>query len=174
MSTALHKEGPAIGPLHEVRATFRHPDPMQEAVSRLETAGFDRADLSLPEVAPLVERATPERGAKPADTEPDARQARTLHVSSTAAAVALGAAAVMIAFGGSIAWVIIAAAVGALIAAGAVYLVSTAANQNEQSDRERRAATGTLILSVRAPTETKQSEAEAILRAAGGTKIEVR
>jgi Flp pilus assembly protein TadB len=171
MSTALHKEGPAIGPLHEVRATFADPDAMQEAVSRLETAGFDRADLSLPEVAPPVERDTPEWGAKAVDTEPDARQARTLHVSGAAAAVALGAAAVVIAFGASVGWAIVAAIVGAIIAGGVVYLLSSAANQSEQMDREFKAATGTLVLSVRSSTEAKRIEAQAILRAAGGTEV---
>ena len=69
----------------------RDPDAMQRAVARLEISGFDRADLSLPEVMPPAERATPEQGAKPVDTEEDARQTRTLHVSGAAAAVVLAA-----------------------------------------------------------------------------------
>ena len=55
------------------------PDAMQAAVAGLEMSGFDRADLSLPEAMPPAERATPEAGAKPVDTEEDARQTRTLH-----------------------------------------------------------------------------------------------
>ncbi len=170
MSATMHKEGPAIGALHEVRATFRHPDAMQEAVERLETSGFDRADLSLPEPTP----STPEAGARPVDTEPDARQARTLHVSGTAAAVALAAAGVVIASGGAVAWAVLAAVVGAVVAGGLVYLLSSAANQSEQMDRERKAATGTLILSVRTPNPQKRGEAVAILRATGGTELEVQ
>jgi len=65
--------GPPIGTLHEVRATFTDPDAMQNAVARLETSGFDRADLSLPEAMPPTERTTPESGAKAVDTEEDAR-----------------------------------------------------------------------------------------------------
>ena len=52
---------------------------MHNAVEQLALSGFDRADLSLPDVVPPADRATPEAGAKPADTEEDARQARTLH-----------------------------------------------------------------------------------------------
>ena len=62
MSEAVQRnEGPAIGALHEVRAAFDDPDAMQEAVAPLEMAGFDRADLSLPEALLPAERATPER-----------------------------------------------------------------------------------------------------------------
>jgi len=85
--TSYGGAGPAIGTLHELRATFRDPDAMERVVERLEVSGFDRADLSLPEVAAPVEHATPESGAKPADTEADARQARTLHTSGAAGAI---------------------------------------------------------------------------------------
>ena len=60
---AQENAGPPIGTLHEVRANFTDPDAMQDAVARLETSGFDRADLSLPEVyaadrnAPRLNRA---------------------------------------------------------------------------------------------------------------------
>jgi hypothetical protein len=93
MSEAAERsEGPAIGALHEVRATFDDPDAMQEAVARLEMSGFDRADLSLPEAVPPAERATPEAGARPVDTEEDARQTRTLNTGGAAAAVGMAAA----------------------------------------------------------------------------------
>jgi hypothetical protein len=173
MSAMIHKEGPPIGTLHEVRATFGDPDAMQRAVDRLETSGFDRADLSLPEAIPPVERATPEAGAKPVDTEPDARQARTLYVSAVASAAALTAAAVFVALGSSIVWVAIAAVIAGAIAGTIVHLLSRAATQGEQTERERKAAAGTLILSVRAPNAEKRAEARAILRAAGGTQLEV-
>jgi len=170
MSATMRKEGPAIAALHEVRASFGHPDAMQAAVDRLETSGFDRADLSLPEPVP----STPEAGARPVDTEPDARQTRTLHVSGAAAAVALAAAGVVIAGGGAVAWAVVAAVVGATVAGGLVHLLSSAANQGEQMDRERKAAAGTLILSVRTPDPQKRGEAVAILRAAGGTELEMQ
>jgi len=52
--TVQGKEGPAIGTLHEVRATFSNPEAMQDAVTRLEMSGFDRADLSLPDTPRTV------------------------------------------------------------------------------------------------------------------------
>lgn len=167
-------QGPPIGELHEVRAVFRSPEAMQDAVSQLEVSGFDRADLSLPEVAPPAARATPESGAKEVDTEEDARQARTLHTSGAAAAVGMAAAGVIIATGGAAAPAIAAAVVGGGLAGGAAYALSSASNQSEQEDRELKAAAGILVLSVRAPTREKREEAETILRAAGATDLEVR
>ena len=43
----------------------------------------------------------------------------------------------------------------------------TASIEGEQEDRERKAASGLLVLSVRAPNAEKRAEAEMILRAAG-------
>jgi hypothetical protein len=85
--------------------------------------------------------------------------------------MALGAGAVVIAFSGSIGWAIAAAIVGAIIAGGVVFWLSSAANQAEQMDRNFKAATGTLVLSVRTQTDAKRSEAEAILRGAGGSDV---
>jgi hypothetical protein len=175
MAATMHdKEGPVIGELHEVRATFADPDAMQDAVARLETSGFDRADLSLPEVAPPLERATPEAGAKEVDTEEDARQARTLHTSSAAAAVGLAAAGVVVASGGAAVPAVAAAVVGGGVAGGIAYALSSASNASEQMDREQKAARGALILSVRTPDTAKRVEAVEILRAAGGTIVDVR
>jgi len=174
MSETVHATpGPAMGHVHEVRAKFVNPEALHDAVEQLEISGFDRADLSLPEVLPPAERATPESGAKPADTEEDARQARTLHASGAAAAVALAAAGVVIGTGGAAAPAVAAAVIGGGLAGGAAFAVSSAANAGEQEDRERKAAMGTLILSVRAMTPQKRTEAETILRAAGATALDV-
>ncbi|MFZ0021320.1 MAG: hypothetical protein WAL10_28735 [Acetobacteraceae bacterium] len=170
---AEENAGPPIGTLHEVRATFTDPDAMQDAVARLETSGFDRADLSLPEAMPPIEGTTPESGAKPVDTEEDARQARTLHTSGAAAAVGMAAAGVVIATGGAAAPAVAAAVVGGGVAGGIAYALTSASNEGEQMDREQKAAHGALILSVRAPNAEKRAEAESILRTAGGTELEV-
>jgi len=169
----MSEQGAAISELHEVRARFPDSATMQEAVGRLSMAGFDRADLSLPEEAPPPERATPEAGAKPVDTEEDARQARTVHTSTAASLAAMAAAGVTIATGGAALPAIAAAAAAGGLVGGATFAVSSAANSGEQSDRDMKAATGTLILSVRTPNEEQRSKAEAILRATGGTDIEV-
>ena len=163
---------PSVGAVHEVRATFATPDLMQNAVTQLELAGFDRADLSLPEVLPPQEVATPETGAKPADTEEDARQSRTLHTSGAAAIAAMAAGGAVIATGGAAAPAVAAAVLGGGLVGGAAYVVSSAANNEEQDDRERKAAAGTLVLSVRTPNAAKQGEAEMLLRSSGATSVQ--
>jgi hypothetical protein len=166
---------PIIGEIHEVRATFATPDLMQNAITQLEMSGFDRADLSLPEVNPPEEFATPEAGARPADTEEDARQARTLQTSAAAAIAAMAAGGAVIATGGAVAPAIAAAVVGGGMFGTAAYAISSATNSEEQEDREKRkAATGTLVLSVRTPNEAKRGDAEVILRSAGATSVQAR
>lgn len=145
---------------------------MQEAIKRLTASGFDRADLSVPEAAPPVTRSTPESGAMPADTEDDARQARTLHTSTAAAAAALAGAGITVATGGAAAPAVAAAVAAGAAAGGATFAVSSAANDQEQAELDVRAATGRLMLSVRAPTAAKRSEAEAILRGSGATDLQ--
>jgi hypothetical protein len=55
-----------------------------------------------------------------------------------------------------------------------VYAISSAVNSEEQEDRERKAAAGTLMLSVRAPDAAKRDEAEIILTSAGATSLTAR
>jgi hypothetical protein len=165
------ESAPVIGDLSEVRATFTTPDLLQNAISQLEMSGFDRADLSLPEVNPPAEFATPEAGARPADTEEDARQTRTLHTSAAAAVAAMAVGGVVIATGGAVAPAIAAAVAGGGVVGTAAYAISSATNSEEQDDRARRAASGALVLSVRTPTKAKQDDAEAILRSAGATSV---
>jgi len=161
-----------VAAIREVRATFANPDQMQDAVSQLSICGFDRADLSLPSPGLVHGTETPEAGTKPASTEADARQARTLGASTAAAAAALAAVGVTVATGGAAAPAIAAAVVAGGAAGGSVFAVHEAADRSEQTDRNARAVSGELVLGVRATTEAKRSEAEAILRAAGATAIE--
>ncbi|HTI78847.1 MAG TPA: hypothetical protein VL614_00200 [Acetobacteraceae bacterium] len=171
--TTNSNDGPAIGALHEVRARFRDPDAMERAIEQLEVSGFNRADLSLPEAQPPLARATPDYGAKAPSDEADARQARTLHTSGAAAVAGMAAAGVVIATGGAAAPAVAAALVGGGLAGGAAFAVSSAANSSEQADRERKAASGTLILSVHAASKEKRGEAATILRSVGGMDVEV-
>lgn len=167
------QRGPTIGKLHEVRGTFSKSEQMQEAIKRLTASGFDRADLSLPEAAAPLARSTPESGAMPADTDEDARQARTLHTSTAAAAAALAAAGITVATGGAAAPAVAAALAAGAAAGGATYAVSSAANDQEQTELDLRASAGDLMLSVRAPTAAKRSEAEAILRGSGAIDLQM-
>jgi hypothetical protein len=172
--TQMAQASPVIGEVHEVRGIFASPELMQDAVTKLELSGFDRADLSLPEVLPPDELATPEAGAKPADTEEDARQARTLQTSAAAAIAAMAAGGAVIATGGAVAPALAAAVVGGGMFGSAAYAISSAASSEEQQDREHKAASGRLVLSVRTPDAAKRGKAEAVLRSAGATSIEAR
>jgi hypothetical protein len=171
--TQTVERGRAIAGLHEVSGVFSNTEQMQDAIERLTISGFDRADLSVPEVAAPVQRSTPESGAMEADTDEDARQARTLHSSTAAAAAALAGAGIMVATGGAAAPAIAVAVVAGVAAGGATYGVSSAVNGQEQAVLDARAGTGKLVLSVRAPTEAKRSTAEAVLRESGATKLQV-
>lgn len=148
----------------EVRATFSSSDQMQDAVGRLSVAGFDRADISMPDASDT---------SQPASTNEDARQLRTLGASTAASVAAMAAAGITVATGG-----LAAAAAGAAVlaggaAGGAAYAVQNSANDAEQQDRDQRADAGALVLTVRAPNAMKQAHAEAVLRACGGADIEV-
>jgi hypothetical protein len=142
------------------------------AIKELEEGGFDRADLSLPEIDPPPERATPEAGAEEPDTDVEAQQSRLMHggvggaigamIGATAAAAATGGAAVAVA----------GAAIGAGLAVGAAAnAVSRYASNEEQQRRDKRAAEGKLVLEVRLADPQHRTRAEEILRAAGASRI---
>jgi hypothetical protein len=154
--------------MREVRATFATSDQMQDAVGKLNLAGFDRAEISLPGTgsgASLSERAAP------AATGDDAQQLRTLGVSTAAAAAALAAAGLTVATGGAAAPAVAAAAVAGGAVGGADYMAHRASDKAEQQSRDDRAESGALVLAVRAITSDKQAKAEEILRAAGATDV---
>jgi outer membrane lipoprotein SlyB len=161
------------GNLQQVRATFATPAQMQDAVGRLSLAGFDRADMSLPSPGLLEGAETPETGTKPVSTDVDAQQARVLGASTAAAVVGMAAAGITVATGGAAAPAVAAAAVAGGAAGGSVFAARRAVDEVEQDDRDTRAATGELVLAVRAPTLEKRSEAEEVLRASGATNIEL-
>jgi hypothetical protein len=159
--------------LHEVRASFPTSDAMQEAVTQLTMSGFDRADLSLPDTHAAPIQDTPEAGAEPADTEEDARQIRTVSSSTAASVAAMAAAGITVATGGAALPAVAAAIAAGGAVGGATFAATSAANAGTQTDRDEKAATGALVLSARAPNREKRMEAEAIMRAAGGTDIAV-
>ncbi len=165
--------GPPIGALHEVRARFDSADRMQDATGKLEMAGFDRADLSLPEPHPPLARSTPESGAEPVDTDVDAQQARTMHASTAASIAAIAAAGLTIGTGGAAAPAI-GAALGAAGAFGAgTYFISRSASSREQRQRDERAEAGELILSVHTKSAEKRGEAERILHDSGALDVQI-
>jgi hypothetical protein len=164
--------GSEVSRLREVRARFDSPDRMQEAVEKLSVSGFDRADFSLPSGGHSLDEATSEDAAKPASTEADARQARTLGSSTAGAAAALAAAGITIATGGAAAPAIAAAVLAGGAAGGATFAATGAASGAEQHEREAQAAVDELVLSVRTRDDAQQSRATSILQAAGATSVE--
>jgi hypothetical protein len=160
-----------MGTMQGVRATFASSEQMQDAVNRLSLSGFDRADLSLPSPGVIQGTETTETGTKPASTDTDAQQARTLGASTAAAAAAMAAAGITIATGGAAVPAVAAAVVAGGAAGGAVFAGHHTGDVVEQAERDDRAKSGELVLAVRAATEAKRAEADAILRAAGAIDI---
>jgi len=141
------------------------------AIKELETSGFDRADLSLPEIDPPPDRASPELSTKAADTDADAQQSRVLHSATGGAFAAMMAATATAATGGAAA-VVAGAAIGAGLAVGAAaHAISRYASSEEQLERDRRAAAGRLVLSVRAPEADRRARGIDILQATGATRV---
>ncbi|HTW29576.1 MAG TPA: hypothetical protein VME92_20795 [Acetobacteraceae bacterium] len=164
--------GPALdSTIHEVRALFPSDAALQEAIGQLTVAGFDRADLSLPRLAPPAREATPEQGAENPHTDIDNRQMRTMHASMAGSAAALLAAGVVIGTGG-VAAPAVGAAVGAGLAAGALSEAgSHAADAMQHDERQALAREGRLVLSVRTASPSKQADAQAVLERTGATEI---
>jgi len=169
--TDMSTQRQGLSQLSEVRATFRDSDQMQAAVNELTMSGFDRAELTLPARGHSLDEAG-SSGTKPVATDEDARQARTLGVSTAASAVGMAAAGVVIATGGAALPAVAAAVLGGAAAGGATFAATEAGVAAEQHTRDDQAAAGHLVLSVRTPTAEKVEKAKAILTSAGGTDLQ--
>jgi len=163
--------GPTFGKFHALLGRFDSSDKMTDAMERLELSGFARGDLSLPEPSPPPERSTPESSAKPPDKEDDAQAARTLHTSGVASVAALLAAGIMVGTGGAAAPAFAVAIGAGALAGGATFAATKAVDDQEQGDRDARAAAGELLLAVRTPDAASRSKAEQILRSAGALEV---
>ena len=167
--------GTAQGPKFEAGVTelvamFPNDAALEDAVSRLTLAGFDRADLSLPVTQPGAGETTPETGAAPVYTDTDRRQARTLATSTAASAAAIGAAGLTAATGGAAAAVIAAAAIGGGAVAAAVNAIGQGSEGIVQANHDMAGEAGELRLSVRIASPERLAVAERALREAGGRK----
>ena len=172
-SNATSKAGPAMS-RRDPRGAGPVPERCRVAGGDVEAelAGYDRADLSLPHVAPPGAEATPEQGADDPSQPVDSQQARTLHASGAGSAAALLAAGVVIGTGGAAA-----PAVAAALAAGAGgALLSEAgshvADAAQHDSREALARAGRLVLAVRLRDEKRTEDALDIMRRAGATRAE--
>ncbi len=155
----------------EVVGFFRDDAGLEEAVSRLTLAGFDRAELSLPLADIPSHQATPDAGATAVFSDVDRRQMRTLGTGIAGAAGALAAAGVTIATGGAAVAALAAAAIGG----GATAAVTNALGQGAEGltrvQREQAGAAGELKLAVRTCTTERAQQAEEAILAAGGEGI---
>ena len=162
------KEGPALAAtVAEVQGVFPNDDRMQDALSQLTLAGYDRADFSLPEEQ---RPNTPTEGAENPTDSTDKAQLRTLGTSMAGYAGAVAVAGAVIATGGAAAVAVAgAAAVGAGTAAVA-NVAGQAADQAAIDERNQRGAAGTLILAVRTTTQAQADQVTAIMQQAGATR----
>ncbi len=171
--STLIKTGPAIAEtVVEVRGAFPSDAALQGAIAGLTQAGFDRAELSLPEALPPASRATPEQGAANPNTETDDRQMRTLHASMAGSVGALAAAGVVLMSGGAALPAVAAAAAVGAGAGGIAHAAAGAASTAAHDDREAAAAHGLLILSARVRDGERTRIATDIMRNSGATNVE--
>lgn len=169
----LSKPGPALGEsVEEIRGVFPSDSALQDAISRLTMAGFDRSEISVPDASPAPMQATPEQGAENPNTEDDSRQTRTLHTSLAASVGALAAAGAVIATGGAAAPAVAAAVAGGLGLGGAMQGVSAASDKAQHGLREEAAARGELLLSVHLRDGGREAEATQAMQQAGASRIE--
>jgi hypothetical protein len=158
--------------LREVQAIFASDEALQEGISKLTLAGFDRAEISLPAAQPAAVDATPEQGAENPNTREDDAQMRTMHTSMAGSVGAMAAAGVTIATGGAAAVAVAAAAAIGAGAAGIAHSMSRAADSAQHDEREAKAARGELVLSVLAKDADRQQAAIEALTHAGALRVE--
>ncbi len=166
------KDGPTLSEtVAEVQGVFPSNAAMQDAISKLTLAGFDRADFSLPATRPEPGNATPNDGASDPMTDVDMRQARTLGTSMAGYAGAFAAAGATIATGGAAGIAIAAAAAVGIGTAAAANAAGTAVKDSQAEDRDVAAAAGQLVLAVHTKDEPSRSKAEQVMREAGATQV---
>lgn len=167
------KEGPALSPtVLEVQGWFPDDASVQAALGRLGTAGFDRADFSLPNEVVGPGDATPEASATEANDDIEKRQMRTLVSGTAGAATAMTAAGLTLATGGAAA---LAAGAAAIVGLGTQALTSgagAAADHAQVEERNRRGAAGTLVLAVHVDDQAQAARAETIMRECGATRTQ--
>jgi hypothetical protein len=152
--------------IDEVRGVFPSDAALQDAIGRLTQAGFDRADLSLPEAD-----AARDAGSANPNTDVDSRQLRTMGTGMAASAGALAAAGAVVASGGLAAPVVAAAIAGGVGAGAASHAVQRDADQAQHEQREEAADEGALVLAVHLRDPHLRPVAERAMEEAGATRL---
>lgn len=170
-TTDQGKAGPAHqATVREVQGVFPDDATMQDALSQLTLAGYDRADFSLPEEQPAGEMATPNESADPATDDADKRQLRTMGTSMAGYAGAVAVAGATLATGGAAGIAVAAAAAVGAGTAAAANSAGQAADAAQVEERNRRGREGRLILAVRTTTPEQVSQVIDLMQKTGATK----
>lgn len=165
------KEGPALpDEVQEVQGRFPNDARLQDALSRLTLAGYDRADFSLPEEQPGL-ASTPNEGQNAATDDIDKTQLRTMGSGMASFAGASAVAGATIATGGAAGIATLAAAAVGLGAAAAATGLGKAIDQADVDERNRRGALGKLILAVRTRSEEQVRQVTEIMQQTGADDV---
>ncbi len=169
--------GPKAGPGHEatvleVQGLFPDDATMQDALSQLTLAGYDRADFSLPEDQPNKAASTPNEGAAPPTDDADKRQLRTMGSSMAGYAGAVAVAGATLATGGAAGLAVAAAAAVGIGTGAAANAAGQAADAAQVEERNRRGREGTLILAVRTTTSDQVNQVKTLMQQAGASRTE--
>ena len=156
--------------VHEVQGVFPDDATMQDALSQLTLAGYDRADFSLPEEQPAGEMSTPNESADPATDDADKRQLRTMGTSMAGYAGAVAVAGATLATGGAAGLAVAAAAAVGAGTAAAANTAGRAADSAQVEERNRRGQEGRLILAVRTTSPEQVAQVSDLMQQAGATK----
>lgn len=155
----------------ELQGFFPDNASLQDALDRLEAAGFSRGDLSPPEEHPnFGEKPAGDPGVtKASDT--DKAQLRTLGTGMAGYAAAAAVAGATIATGGAAVVAVAAAAVVGVGSAAAAGGVGRAADQKADEQRDDLALEGRLVLGVRTSTVDEATIATDIMTGAGAVRV---
>ncbi|MDT7950825.1 MAG: hypothetical protein RQ966_04905 [Acetobacteraceae bacterium] len=168
-----HVENSAQPPLkddmQELQGNFPNDAALQVAIGKLELAGFDHADLSLPD--PTADASTPDSAGAATDNV-DRTQLRVMNSGMAGTTAGFVAAGALIATGGVAAPVI--AAVSGASALGTIAAYSGASNAVDAAlaeQRDKLGAEGKLVLAVRTRSREMAAKAESVFRECGGTNL---
>ena len=165
-------ESPALAEtVQEVQGAFPSDASLQDALSQLTLAGYDRADFSLPQDRDDGRADTANESAENPIDQTDKSQLRTMGTSMAGYAGAVAVAGATLATGGA-AGVAIAAA--AAVGAGtglAAHAAGQAADNANIANRDERGREGRLILAVRARSAEKAQEIIGIMHQAGAHEV---
>jgi hypothetical protein len=163
--------GPALETtVQEVQGHFATDAALQKALGSLTLAGFDRADLSLPNDQAAMQ--TPSEGAENPVDHVDRTQLRTMGTSMAGYAGAATVAAATIATGGAAGLAVAAAAAVGAGAALTAHAAGRAAETASEEARDEKGRQGRLILAVRTSTADEAARAIQLMQDAGAASVE--